>query len=56
MAWWELFDVDWEDMWSVSGYVMRLYRERTLEDRQRVLGLVTKKEVRRWIEENAASP
>ncbi|KAF4615362.1 hypothetical protein D9613_003260 [Agrocybe pediades] len=53
MAWWELFDANWEDVWSVSGYIMRLYRERTPEERKRVLGMVTKKEVRRWLDEEA---
>jgi len=51
MAWWELFDANWEDVWSVSGYIMRLYRERTPEERKRVLGMVTKKEVRKWLDD-----
>ena len=51
-CWWELFDADWEDIWSVAGYVMRLYRERTPGDQVRVLGLVSKKGVRTWLEEN----
>ncbi|PPQ81209.1 hypothetical protein CVT25_015733 [Psilocybe cyanescens] len=55
MPWWELFDTNWEDVWSVSGHIMRLYRERTLEDKRRVLGMVTKKEVRRWLEGNSAA-
>ncbi|KAF8965187.1 cyclin-like protein [Flammula alnicola] len=52
VCWWELFDANWEDVWSVSGYIMRLYRRRTPEDNRRVLGMVTKMEVRRWLEEN----
>ncbi|KAI0807143.1 cyclin-L1 [Fomes fomentarius] len=51
-CWWELFDADWEDVWSVAGYIMRLYRERTPEGQDRVLGLVSKKGVRAWLEEN----
>jgi cyclin L len=30
---------------------MRLYRERTEEERGRVVGMVGKKDVRRWLEE-----
>lgn len=47
-----LFDAEWEDVWSVSGYVMRLYRKRTEEDRKRVVGMVSKKDVRKWLEDN----
>jgi len=53
MCWWELFDAAWEDVWSISGYIMRLYRERSVEDKLRVIGMVTKKEVRRWLEERS---
>ncbi|KAG1774313.1 cyclin-like protein [Suillus placidus] len=52
-CWWDLFDAPWEDVWSVCGYVMRLYRERAPEERMRVLRLVGKKDVRGWLEENA---
>jgi hypothetical protein len=41
----------WEDVWSVCGYIMRLYRERSPEERMRVVSMITKKEVRRWLEE-----
>ncbi|KAM5539003.1 hypothetical protein V8D89_007226 [Ganoderma adspersum] len=50
-SWWELFDAEWEDVWSVAGYIMRLYRERTHEDHARVLNMVTKKGVRSWLED-----
>ncbi|EED78606.1 predicted protein [Postia placenta Mad-698-R] len=50
--WWELFDAEWEDVWSVCGYVMRLYRERSAEDQTRVMGMVSKKGVRQWLDEN----
>ncbi|KAF8184902.1 cyclin-like protein [Mycena galopus ATCC 62051] len=50
-CWWELFDAAYEDVWSVCGFVMRLYRERSEEERGRVVGMVGKKEVRRWLEE-----
>jgi hypothetical protein len=53
VCWWELFDAEWEDVWSVCGYIMRLYRRRTPEESRRVFGMVTKKEVRKWLEENA---
>lgn len=49
-CWWDLFDAAWEDMWSVCGYIMRLYRERSDEERKRVVGLVSKKDVRLWLE------
>lgn len=53
VCWWELFDANWDDVWSVSGCIMRLYRQRTPEENRRVLGMVTKKEVRKWLEDNA---
>lgn len=54
-CWWELFDASWDDVWSICGYIMRLYRERNVEDSTRVIGMVTKKEVRRWLEEHIAA-
>ncbi|TFK55198.1 cyclin-like protein [Heliocybe sulcata] len=51
-CWWELFDAEWDDVWSVCGYVMRLYRTRSAEDEERVKGMLTKKDVRRWLEEH----
>ncbi|KAG1749025.1 cyclin-like protein [Suillus paluster] len=51
-CWWDLFDAPWEDVWSVCGCIMHLYRDRTGEDRMRVLRLVSKKDVRGWLEEN----
>ncbi|KAJ8487149.1 hypothetical protein ONZ51_g4376 [Trametes cubensis] len=51
-CWWELFDADWEDVWSVAGHIMRLYRERTPDEQARVLSLVSKKGVRLWLEDN----
>ncbi|KAJ6606516.1 cyclin-like protein [Mycena vulgaris] len=52
-CWWELFDAAWEDVWSVCGHIMRLYRARSPEDTLRVVRMVNKKEVRRWLEERA---
>ena len=49
-CWWELFDVDWEDLWSVCGHIMRLYRVRTLVERVEIMGLLSKKELRQWLE------
>ena len=49
-CWWELFDAEWDDLWSVCGWIMRLYRDRSLEDRMRVMGLVAKKGVRQWLD------
>ncbi|KAG7086590.1 hypothetical protein E1B28_002535 [Marasmius oreades] len=51
-GWWELFDAEWEDLWSVCGYIMRLYRERKEEDRKRVVTMIAKQGVRKWLEEN----
>jgi cyclin L len=53
-CWWDLFDAVWEDVWCVCGYIMRLYRDRDVEERMRVVGMVGKKEVRRWLEVNVA--
>ncbi|PCH38261.1 cyclin-like protein [Wolfiporia cocos MD-104 SS10] len=50
--WWELFDAEWEDLWSVCGYIMRLYRDRSIEDRTRVMGMLSKKGVRQWLDEH----
>jgi cyclin L len=51
-CWWELFDAEWEDVWTVCGYIMRLYRERSAEERSRVVGMLGKKDVRSWLEIN----
>jgi hypothetical protein len=51
--WWELFDAEWTDLWSVAGQIMRLYRIREESDRARVLGLLTKQDVRKWLEDHA---
>jgi hypothetical protein len=49
-CWWELFDVEWEDLWSVCGHIMRLYRERTTGERIEIMGLISKKDLRQWLE------
>ncbi|PFH50055.1 hypothetical protein AMATHDRAFT_41115 [Amanita thiersii Skay4041] len=48
-CWWELFDAAWDDIWSICGYVMRLYRKRSEEDERETMGMVNKKEVREWL-------
>lgn len=53
-CWWDLFDAAWEDVWCVCGYIMRLYRDRDVEERMRVVGMLGKKEVRKWLDENTA--
>jgi len=55
-GWNELFDVEYEDMVAVSGSVLRLYRERSEEDKRRWTSLAVggKKAVRQWLEENVA--
>ncbi|KAF5372966.1 hypothetical protein D9758_001680 [Tetrapyrgos nigripes] len=52
-CWWELFDAEWEDLWSVCGYIMRLYRDRSDEERSIVVKMVNKKEVRKWLEDHS---
>ncbi|KAF8636743.1 hypothetical protein AX17_003546 [Amanita inopinata Kibby_2008] len=42
-CWWELFDATWDDIWSVCGYIMRLYRDRSEEDAREIAGMVSKK-------------
>lgn len=49
-CWWELFDAEWEDLWSVCGHIMRLYHPRSEADTTRVFGLLGKKDVRKWLE------
>ncbi|KAF9501289.1 cyclin-like protein [Pleurotus eryngii] len=51
-CWWELFDAEWEDIWDICGHIMRLYRKRTREDEERVWGMLSKKDVRKWLEEH----
>ncbi|KAF5391767.1 hypothetical protein D9757_001777 [Collybiopsis confluens] len=51
--WWVLFDADWDDLWSVCGYIMRLYRERSEAERMRVVGMISKKGVRKWLEDHS---
>ncbi|KAF9228660.1 cyclin-like protein [Gyrodon lividus] len=54
-CWWDLFDASWDDVWSVCGHIMRLYRDRTQEDRLRVMSMINKKDLRKWLEENHSS-
>ncbi|KAI0705854.1 cyclin-like protein [Cytidiella melzeri] len=54
-CWWELFDADWPDIWSVSGHIMRLYRSRTSYEETRLYGLISKKGVRHWLEDQKDS-
>ncbi|KAJ4467472.1 cyclin-L1 [Lentinula edodes] len=52
-CWWELFDANWEDVWTVCGYIMRLYREHTDDEKVRVVAMISKKGVRNWLEKYA---
>ncbi|KAH8117248.1 cyclin-like protein [Phellopilus nigrolimitatus] len=54
-CWWELFDAEWEDVWSVAGHIMRLYRRRSAEEVVRPMGLVTKRDVRKWVDNRTQS-
>ncbi|KAI0797862.1 cyclin-like protein [Abortiporus biennis] len=51
-CWWELFDAEWEDVWSVCGYIMRLYRQKDPMEQMQLLTMINKKGVRQWLEEN----
>ncbi|KII88710.1 hypothetical protein PLICRDRAFT_41923 [Plicaturopsis crispa FD-325 SS-3] len=50
--WWTLFDAPWEDVWTVCGYIMRLYRPRDPAERLRVVGMVSKMDIRKWLEDH----
>ncbi|KAF8516898.1 cyclin-like protein [Hysterangium stoloniferum] len=54
-CWWSLFDAEWDDIWSVSGFIMRLYRDRAPEENIMPMALVTKKDVRKWLETHTAT-
>lgn len=45
-GWWVLFDAEWEDMWSVCGHIMRLYRRRTPDETRGTIAMVSKQAVR----------
>ena len=52
--WWELFDAEWDDVWIVSGWIMRLYNPGREEKERRTLVMklaVSKIHVRKWLEE-----
>jgi hypothetical protein len=51
-SWWELFDAQWEDMESIMAQVTQLYQRHSPQDQLRVMGLLTKQDVRRWLEEH----
>jgi len=44
------FDSDLDDILSISGQIQRLYRPRSEKDQCLVMSLVTKRELRRWLE------
>ena len=49
--WYELFDAEWEDVWSVAGYIMRLYNVPSKEKEDvDVKALLTKKALRAYLE------
>ncbi|PVG00878.1 cyclin-like protein [Serendipita vermifera] len=50
IRWWELFDASFDDMWVISGIIMRLYRRRSEADQQRVVNMLRKEDVRKWLE------
>ncbi|KAG8956526.1 hypothetical protein FRC04_000004 [Tulasnella sp. 424] len=48
--WWSLFDADLEDITSICGYILRLYRPRSEAEKQLAMALVSKKELRKWLD------
>jgi hypothetical protein len=50
-GWWDLFDAPFDDVWIVAGLIMRLYRSRSPLEHSRVAHLLSKKDVRRWLDE-----
>lgn len=53
--WYEVFDAEWEDMWSVAGYIMRLYQPQSLERKRELMVLLDKKALRQWLEDTKTS-
>ncbi|KAH7096104.1 cyclin-like protein [Auriculariales sp. MPI-PUGE-AT-0066] len=53
--WWDVFDAEWDDLHTVAGMVMRLYRPRAATERANVEQLISKREVRQWLEQHATS-
>ncbi|KZP23604.1 cyclin-like protein [Athelia psychrophila] len=49
-GWWVLFDCEWADVWAVCGTIMRLYRVREPDEKERWKGLLRKEGVRRYLE------
>lgn len=45
-GWWALFDAEWEDIWSVCGHIMRLYRGRSEDESRATMAMVSKQAVR----------
>jgi len=54
-GWHDLFDAEYDDVMAVAGYIMRLYRERSEEDKKRWIHLAIggKKAVRKWLEDQS---
>jgi cyclin L len=50
IRWWKLFDATFDDMWVISGIIMRLYRKRSQADEQRVVNMLRREDVRKWLE------
>ncbi|KAG9010851.1 hypothetical protein FRB90_007582 [Tulasnella sp. 427] len=48
--WWSLFDADLGDITAICGYILRLYRPRSEAEKQLVMALVSKTELRKWLE------
>lgn len=53
--WWELFDSDLEDIMSICGYIQRLYRPRSDKEKRLAMTLVSKKELRKWLDYEGSS-
>ncbi|KAF8919660.1 cyclin-like protein [Mucidula mucida] len=49
--WWVLFDAEWEDVWTVCGFITTLYHAEPCQD-WKVEAMMDKKDVRQWVEEH----
>jgi len=54
--WYEIFDAEWEDIWSVAGYIMRLYQPQSPERQKLLASLLDKKSLRQWLEDSKFTP
>jgi len=54
-SWWELFDAEWEDIWAVSGHIMRLFQPQDPAHRRHLFSLLSKHDVRQYLANEASN-